>query len=163
MTRDATPPDLWTFALACYARPGVEDACLQLQAAGADVCLLLCGAWLQARGITCTQPRVARLQAVAESWQSEVVRPLRDLRSGWRDAAAGDDELAALRKAVKALELEAEKVLLARLQQASRQWPACARRYDWLEQLAPATRQSCEPALKRLREAAVETQLSLAG
>ncbi|MDH1542540.1 DUF2390 domain-containing protein, partial [Stutzerimonas stutzeri] len=23
-------PDLWTFALACYARPGVETACLEL-------------------------------------------------------------------------------------------------------------------------------------
>ena len=80
MARDVTHPDLWTFALACYARPGVEDACLQLQAAGADVCLLLCGAWLQVRGIACTQPRMARLQAVAEPWRSEVVTPLRDLR-----------------------------------------------------------------------------------
>ena len=163
MTRDATPPDLWTFALACYARPGVEDACLQLQAAGADVCLLLCGAWLQARGIACTPPRVARLQAVAESWQRAVVRPLRDLRSGWREAAAEDDELAALRKAVKALELEAEKTLLARLQQASRQWPTGARQYDWLGRLAPAASAACEASLKRLRVAAEETQLSLAG
>ena len=163
MPRDATPPDLWTFALACYARPGVEDACLQLQGAGADVCLLLCGAWLQAREVACTPPRVAQLRAVADSWQREVVTPLRDLRSGWREAAAGDGELAALRKAVKALELEAEKTLLARLQQASRQWPTGAGQHDWLERLAPAASPACEASLKRLRAAAEETQLSLAG
>ena len=163
MPRDATTQDLWTFALACYARPGVEDACLQLQASGADVCMLLCGAWLQARGIACTQPRVEQLRAVAEHWQREVVRPLRDLRTGWREAAAGDDELEALRRAVKTLELEAEKTLLARLQHASRQWRTGTRRHNWLERLAPSVSRSCEPSLKRLREAAEETQLSLAG
>lgn len=40
--------DLWNFALHLYARPGVEAACLALQDEGADVCLLLCGAWLEA-------------------------------------------------------------------------------------------------------------------
>ncbi len=28
------PPDLWSFALVLYARPGVEDACLRLQEQG---------------------------------------------------------------------------------------------------------------------------------
>lgn len=163
MTRDAKSPDLWTFVLACYARPGIEDACLQLQTAGADVCLLLCGAWLEARGIACTQPRVEQLRADAESWQSEVVKPLRDLRTGWRAAAAEDHELAALRKAVKALELEAEKTLLSRLQQASEKWPAGASQSGWLERLAPTTNRDYEPSLKRLRMAAAEAQLSLAG
>ncbi|MCK1787400.1 TIGR02444 family protein, partial [Pseudomonas sp. TNT11] len=37
--------DLWSFALSTYARPGVEAACLRLQEQGADVCLLLCGAF----------------------------------------------------------------------------------------------------------------------
>lgn len=163
MTHDAKSPDLWTFALACYARPGVEDACLQLQTAGADVCLLLCGAWLEARGITCTPPRVEQLLRVAESWQLKVVKPLRELRTDWREAAAGDDELAALRKAVKALELEAEKTLLSRLQQASEKWPSGKSQSGWLERLAPTTNRDCEPSLKRLRMAAAEAQLSLAG
>ena len=49
------PSDLWDFAQRLYGRPGVEHACLQLQEAGADVCLLLCGAWLQQRGVACTR------------------------------------------------------------------------------------------------------------
>ena len=48
------PTDLWDFAQRLYARPGVESACLHLQEAGADVCLLLCGAWLERHGIACT-------------------------------------------------------------------------------------------------------------
>ena len=38
------PSDLWSFAIHVYQRDGVEAACLRLQAAGADVCLLLAGA-----------------------------------------------------------------------------------------------------------------------
>ena len=30
--------DLWNHALALYARPGVEAACLDLQTLGGDVC-----------------------------------------------------------------------------------------------------------------------------
>ena len=45
--------DLWNFALELYAREGVEQACLELQETGSDVCLLLTGAWLQRRGVRC--------------------------------------------------------------------------------------------------------------
>ncbi|CDM38827.1 hypothetical protein PPSAL_0210 [Ectopseudomonas oleovorans] len=45
--------DLWNFALELYARAGVEQACLELQDTGSDVCLLLTGAWLQRRGVRC--------------------------------------------------------------------------------------------------------------
>ena len=69
-------PDLWTFALACYARPGVETACLELQNQGADVCLLLCGAWLQARGVACSA-RLQALTALAAPWRGDVIEPLR--------------------------------------------------------------------------------------
>ena len=48
--------DLWNHALALYARPGVEEACLGVQALGGDVCLLLCATWLQARGVAVTEP-----------------------------------------------------------------------------------------------------------
>ena len=47
--------DLWSFALSTYARPGVEAACLRVQEQGADVCLLLCGAWLEQRGVALTR------------------------------------------------------------------------------------------------------------
>lgn len=160
---DAIRPDLWRFALALYARPGVEDACLQLQGAGADVCLLLCGAWLESGGVACSPARVAQLQALAEPWTRAVVQPLRGIRSDWRQAAGTDAELALLREAVKALELEAERTLLSRLQEACRPWPPEGQPAFWLEQLMPIASEENPPALLRLREAAAATQASLAG
>ncbi|MCP6135296.1 TIGR02444 family protein, partial [Klebsiella pneumoniae] len=67
--------------------------------------------------------RIEALRDIAEPWQREVVGPLRALRQQWRTAAHEDATLASLRDQVKALELEAEKTLLARLQACSQQWP----------------------------------------
>ncbi|WP_085626035.1 MULTISPECIES: TIGR02444 family protein [unclassified Pseudomonas] len=131
--------DLWNHALALYARPGVEAACLALQAQGGDVCLLLCATWLQARGVAVRDERVQVLREVAGPWQREVVNPLRSLRQQWRAAAQSDAQLAVLREQVKGLELLAEKALLERLQERSRQWPAGVHECtdDWLARLAP--------------------------
>ena len=76
--------DLWSFSLATYARPGVEDACLQLQTAGVNVCLLLCAAWLGQRGVACDEQRLQQLQQLAGPWDIEVVQPLRALRTQWK-------------------------------------------------------------------------------
>ncbi|MFP3449835.1 TIGR02444 family protein, partial [Pseudomonas sp. SIMBA_067] len=78
-------------------RPGVEEACLGVQALGGDVCLLLCATWLQARGVALTEQRAQALVDIAEPWQREVVAPLRGLRQQWRTAAHNDALLAALR------------------------------------------------------------------
>ncbi|KPY50662.1 Uncharacterized protein ALO48_04472 [Pseudomonas syringae pv. rhaphiolepidis] len=40
------PSALWSFTLDFYARPGVEQACLTLQANGANVCMVLAGSGL---------------------------------------------------------------------------------------------------------------------
>lgn len=128
--------DLWNFAVRLYARPGVEDACLQLQEAGGDVCLLLAGAWLQRRGVPCRAPYLKALQALAEPWQREVVAPLRQLRRDWRTAAAADAELATLRERIKQLELEAERLLLQRIETLVENWPREGGEDDWLSRLA---------------------------
>ncbi len=132
------PADLWSFALARYARPGVENACLTLQAEGADVCLLLCGAWLGARRVSCTTARAEQLKAQAKPWQATVVMPLRQLRQTWKAATASDAALAELREQVKALELGAERELLLRLESTSADWPEDAGEttHDWLRELA---------------------------
>ena len=93
--------DLWSFSLATYARPGVEDACLQLQTAGANVCLLLCGLWLEQRGVSCDEQRVQQLQALTEPWDIEVVQPLRTLRMQWKARALDDAVLKGMREQVK--------------------------------------------------------------
>lgn len=146
---------LWNFAIQAYARPGVEPLCLELQAAGMDVCLLLCGAWLGMRGIGCEAARARTLHELAEPWREEVVTPLRGLRLGWRDGAARDPELAALRERLKALELDAERELLARLERASQDWPEGGQDFTeiWLNALGGPQAAQCEECLLRLRQA----------
>lgn len=153
-------PDLWTFALACYASPGVETACLELQNQGADVCLLLCGAWLQARGVACSQARLQALTALAAPWRGDVIEPLRGLRQAWRSQAEQDLALHSLREAMKALELQAERELLERLQKISQDWPSNGAADAWLEPLVPVAHNRA--ALEVLRSAALQTQLELA-
>lgn len=127
--------DLWNFALKLYAKPGVEQACLELQDAGNDVCLLLTGAWLQQRGVRCQEEHLRALREVAAPWQCAVISPLRQTRRNWRTAAAGDSELATLREQIKKLELQAERVLLERLQALAERWPSEAGEEEWLSRL----------------------------
>ncbi|WP_070885118.1 TIGR02444 family protein [Pseudomonas sp. D1-3] len=132
--------DLWTFATTLYARPGVEAACLELQAAGADVCLVLCGLWLDSRGVAHDPHREAQLRSIAEPWQREVVKPLRAMRQAWRNEASHDSALAGLREQVKKLELDAERQQMMRLQALSTDWPvsSCDQPRAWLNALAPS-------------------------
>ncbi|QHC92566.1 TIGR02444 family protein [Pseudomonas chlororaphis] len=147
--------DLWSFTLKTYARPGVEEACLDLQAVGANVCLLLCAAWLGARGVTCTAQRLQQLRSLGQPWHGEVVRPLRQLRTQWRPAASADPELAVLREQVKALELEAERQLLLRLEALAGEWSEDEAQdlTNWLEGLAAEAANLNRDALQALRVA----------
>ena len=154
-------PDLLNFAFACYARPGVEAACLELQAHGADVCLLLCAAWLEARGIGCSSQRLQALEALAAPWQQQVVQPLRTMRQAWRPLAGQDADLQTLRERLKGLELDAERSLLQRLQALSGDWTETLQPSQWLQPLAPSV--TCRAALDTLRRAARLTHSELAG
>ena len=152
--------DLWSFALSTYARPGIEAACLRLQAQGADVCLLLCGAWLERRGVALTAERLQALKQLAGPWQAQVVEPLRQVRMQWRSMAQQDELLAGLRERVKALELDAERVLLTRLQALAHTWPSAEvmSQQRWLERLAAEDAANLDhDALQQLRVAATGT------
>jgi uncharacterized protein (TIGR02444 family) len=143
--------DLWDFALTLYARPGVEADCLALQAEGADVCQLLCAAWLAKRGVSCTLERLRALQDATGTWQEEVVAPLRLLRRQWREKAASDTELVGLREQLKRLELDSERVLLRRLEERAIAWPETREAtWDWMTYMVLVeTEQACE-ALQRI-------------
>jgi uncharacterized protein (TIGR02444 family) len=132
------PSDLWNYALPLYARPGVEQACLQLQTAGADVCLLLCACWLQQNAQPYSAARCAQLQDLAEPWQQQVITPLRQLRQNWREAAQQQPELAVLREQLKGLEQQGEHQLLLQLQACALAWPplSSAEHGDWLTSLS---------------------------
>ena len=152
--------DLWSFALSTYARPGVEAACLHLQEQGADVCLLLCGAWLERRGVMLTAERIQALKQIARPWQIEVIEPLRQVRRQWRAMAQLDKPLASLRERVKALELDAERQLLTRLEALAQIWLAdeAVGQPQWLERLAAEDAANLDhDALQQLRGVATNT------
>ncbi|WP_448109747.1 TIGR02444 family protein [Pseudomonas azerbaijanoccidentalis] len=151
--------DLWSFSLSTYAKPGVEQACLQLQSMGVNVCLLLCAAWLGQRGIACNEQRLQQLRSETTSWDADVVRPLRALRMQWKDAATTDVELSKLREQVKSLELEAERHLLQRLERSAQNWPQ-EEKTDlsaWLEGVAADAAHLDRDALHQLRVAVTGT------
>ena len=147
--------DLWSFSLTLYARPGIEQACLQLQAGGVSVCLLLCAAWLGQRGIACDEQRLQQLRGVAQAWDADVVQPLRALRVQWKVAATQDAELHSLREQVKALELEAERNLLLRLERSAQGWPQgdATDLAIWLEGVTAGAANLDRDALHQLRVA----------
>ena len=150
--------DLWSFALSTYARPGVEAACLRLQEQGADVCLLLCGAWLEQRGVAAAPERVLALQQLARPWRTQVIEPLRQVRVQWRAMAQQDQPLATLRERIKALELEAERELLTRLEALAQAWSIGEGQQQWLEGLAAEDAANLDhDALQQLRVMATGT------
>ncbi|HEX8541410.1 MAG TPA: TIGR02444 family protein [Pseudomonas sp.] len=151
--------DLWSFTLDFYAKPGVEAACLSLQASGANVCLLLCGVWLMRRDVACDAQRALEIGQLATPWHDDVVRPLRELRTQWRNAAQHDPALGSIRERVKALELEAERELLTRLEAQTQGWSATGTRdqKDWLTLLAGDAANRNRDALHVLRVAANQT------
>lgn len=154
------PSDLWHFAGQVYQQPGTENACLKLQAQGADVCLLLCGAWLGAQGVACSAERAQQLRTLSQPWQEQVVKGLRQLRQDWRAQAADDSALKQLREQVKQLELEAERCQLERLAVLSEAWPrgVQATTEQWLDELSKPYAVSDRDALHQLRDSALTLQ-----
>jgi uncharacterized protein (TIGR02444 family) len=106
---------LWAFSLDFYARPGVSEALIELQdRAGLDVNLILFALWhgLSGRG-RLDYERLAIAYQAARAIQTEIVMPLRALRRRFRTDP--DPDIQRLREAIKALELDAEKIAQARL------------------------------------------------
>lgn len=107
---------LWDYAVAQYRRPGVAEACLALQDDyGADVLLLLCAAYMAARGVALSAEVAAELEACAADLRSQLVEPLRRLRKGQRPPPGADGEQRAVYEALKAAELLAERWQFSRL------------------------------------------------
>jgi len=153
------PSDLWSFTLDFYARANVEQACLDLQGHGANVCLLLFGIWLDKRGVSYEAPRLQSITGLSTSWDETVVRPLRQLRTQWRTAASTDATLSDLRDEVKKLELKAEQELLRRLEHLAEGWPTqrVQNEHRWLSALAGEAGGLSRDALTALRATADPT------
>ena len=131
---------LWEVAVAVYEAPGVRDLVLDLQDRhGCDVPLLLALAWLDARGVVIDDGRYAALAEASAAWQREVVTPLRAARRALRPQAEAPTRLGLadatrdqFKRRVQALELEAEKHQLERLEALAVTWPVeAAGAPDW--------------------------------
>ena len=109
----------WRFSLRFYALPEVAPACLTLQdEANVDVNLLLFLLFLAEQGRAVTRDEVAGLDAAITPWRRQVVEPLRairrELKGGIGDIPPATSE--GLRTMVKKVELEAERLEHARLE-----------------------------------------------
>ncbi|MDQ7731872.1 TIGR02444 family protein [Halomonas sp. SpR1] len=108
---------LWDFALAVYAKPGVEAACLTLQEeAGLDVCEVLFHCWLYSFGLEALPAALEREREQRRLWQRDVTEVLRGLRSDLKAKAEASESVTALRETIKQAELMAERENLQRWQ-----------------------------------------------
>jgi len=110
---DFLPHPFWNFSLEIYAAEGVSGACLDLQdRRGCDVNVLLFCCWLGASGRpTLTAERLRTILAQSDTWQSRIVKPLREVRRllkelPWREALP--ETVEATRRRVADAELAAE-------------------------------------------------------
>ena len=143
----------WTFTLELYGKPGVAPALIGLQdRLGLDVNMLLYCCWAGADGRQLSRDDLKAVEAVAEPWQSEVVRPLRALRrrlkGGFPPMPA--DRVETYRKRVNELEIEGEHIV----QNAMAQPPRGERQAD-TDAAAAAVCGNLQAYLK-LRHAPVE-------
>jgi uncharacterized protein (TIGR02444 family) len=113
----------WTFSLAVYADAAVQKECLTLQDDhGVDVNLLLfCAFAGAAHGAVLSEQAVNEAADISRAWQKDVVSALRAARRTLKRFAAEtgplDTPIAALRTRVKELEIDAERVEQAMLEQ----------------------------------------------
>lgn len=136
MSEDA----FWDWAVAAYAAPGVGEACLHLQdALGHNVPLLLWAAWTARTGRRPDADDIEAACDLARAWSNTAVEPLRAVRRALKIATVDitDDDRLSLREQVKAIEMQAERVLM-----------------NGLATLAPAPSGSPRPAIDALAETA---------
>ena len=108
MARQGSP--FWEFSLRVYGLPGVPAACLVLQdAGGADVNVALALLYLGANGRALSAADVALVDGAVADWRREIVVPLREVRRAL-NSREDDPAVVALRRQVKQVELESERL-----------------------------------------------------
>lgn len=105
---------LWDWSLQAWRRPGVEAAALERQDRnGESVALILWRAWAG----PVDEATAARAEGVASAFEAEVLSPLRQARRALKGPREGFQRLDTLKGDVRAVELAAERRLLAALEQ----------------------------------------------
>lgn len=110
---------LWEWSARVWATDGVQTAGLDLQdAQGQNLPLLLWAAWCAQTGRAPDADAIEAACDTARVWQETAVAPLRAIRRQLKTRIPdfGDADRDALRTQVKAIELDAERRLLAALE-----------------------------------------------
>lgn len=110
---------LWDWSVQAWAAPGVAEASLDLQdRQGQNAPLLLWAAWCATTGRGLDEETLEAACDTARAWSATVVEPLRALRRQLKGPIPDLDDAPrqAVREQVKAIELEAERHLLAALE-----------------------------------------------
>ncbi len=110
---------LWSYAESVWRRPQVEAACLALQETyGQSPPLLLWRLWAVSEGRSLDVPTIENAVAAARRWESNVVRPLRDIRHRLKGDLPIVSRSARVKFAdsLRAAELDAEHLLLDALE-----------------------------------------------
>jgi uncharacterized protein (TIGR02444 family) len=109
----------WTWALEAYGRPGAAEACLDLQDHHRQcVPYLLWGAWAAREGRLLDQRTLEQGADLSARWEAAAVGPLRTARRAMKPEVPGISDAAreGVRAEVKALELQAEQLLIEALE-----------------------------------------------
>jgi uncharacterized protein (TIGR02444 family) len=141
----------WDFVVELYAKPGVSQACLELQdRLGVDVSFLLTILfYAKHHGIDFSVEQIASLDRSISAWRDEVIVPLRRLRRRVKGADLLNFPTEEFYRRIKADELQAEQIeinaVARQLEQISGKQPMPALRRDMVEHVvkhfADATRQ----------------------
>ena len=117
---------VWRFVRRLYAQPGLSSVCLALQDQhGVDVTLLFHLLLLARCNRSVSRAGVAQIEAAARPWRDAVIAPLRRIRRELKTIPAGYPEAPALRQAIAASEIEAERMQLLFLHDDSAETEPC--------------------------------------
>lgn len=147
----------WEWAVAAYARPGVEAICLELQDKHEQcVPLLLFGGWAEAVGLGLDEEAVEAAADTARVWSEQVIAPLRIIRRRLKGPVGDMDAVDkdAIRQQVKDTELAAEQALMRALEGLAQPCPVSVAKAAHMEALARAWSAPLpREGLRRLRDA----------
>lgn len=126
MNEPAENQSCWDFVVKLYARPGISQACLELQdRLGVDVSFLLTVLfYAKRRNIDLSIDEIASLDRSISAWRDEVIVPLRRLRRHVKASGLLNSSTEAFYQRIKADELLAEQLEIGILAQQLEQMQA---------------------------------------
>jgi uncharacterized protein (TIGR02444 family) len=119
MNEPAENQSCWDFVVKFYAKPGIAQACLELQdRLGVDVSFLLTVLfYAKDRNIDLSVEEIASLDRSISAWRDEVIVPLRRLRRHVKASGLLNSSTEGFYQRIKADELLAEQIEIGTLAQ----------------------------------------------